>query len=167
MEGLAPCRQDQWWPSEALSGSIWEGEQARGCVSLSVFFSCQPGHSLRPPGLGLSHHHLPVWLPLPSFQGLCKSPHIHSLWMHSLLEQRFIEHLLCSRCWTKCLRPQRRTGHSPSARATARAAPLLAVAPFPTVPVWTDEYLREAHGRAPCPTSSFVSQGSENRKEGF
>lgn len=48
-------------------------------VSLSFFFSC---HSLRPPGLGLSHHHLPVWLPLPSFQGLCTSPQMHSLWTH-------------------------------------------------------------------------------------
>lgn len=67
----------------------------------------------------------------------------------------------------KVLRPLRRTGHSPSVKATAQPVPLLAVAPFPTLATWTDEYLREAHERAPFPTLSFVSQGSENRKGGI
>lgn len=67
----------------------------------------------------------------------------------------------------KVLRPQRRTRHSPSIKATAQPAPLLAAAPFSTIPTWTDEYLREARERAPFPTSSFVSHGSEHRKGGF
>ena len=65
----------------------------------------------------------------------------------------------------KVLRPLRRTGHSPSVKATAQPVPLLAVAPFPTLATWTDEYLREAHERAPFPTLSFVSQGSYQKCE--